>query len=65
MTYNEIKNNLIEKVELQLADYMLFLGTLYTTGEINEGIYDSLVDDACEKGKFKKLKIKIVIGEYE
>ncbi len=60
-----IKDMLVEKIELQFADYMLFLGILYTTEEISEDDYNSLSEDACDKCEYKKIKVKLVIGGYE
>ncbi len=65
MNKQEIINKLKLKIDLQIDDYILYLGTLYTSGEISEYEYDALVEDACDKSKFKKLKIKLVIGGYE
>ncbi len=60
-----IKDMLVEKVNLQLTEYINLLEKLYTVGEICEYDYDKLRNDAFEKSDNKKLKLKLVIGGYE
>ncbi len=60
-----IKGLLIEKVNLQLTEYIAYLESLYNCGEMCKTDYESLRDDAYSKSDNKKLKIKLVIGGYE